>query len=255
MIRAYRMRGHLHANLDPLEPRAASAITRSSTRDLWLHRGRLRPPDLHRPCAGPRIRDPARDARRCCERTYCGDHRLRVHAYLRPEQKAWMQERIEGPDKEITFTPEGKQRDPQQADRGRRLREIPRRAISPAPSASGSTAAKSMIPALEQIIKRGGAARRARDRARHGASRPAQRAHQCDGQAVLARSSTSSRAAPPRPTTSKARATSNIISAPPPTASSTATQVHLSLTANPSHLEIVDPVVLGKVRAKQDQHH
>ena len=29
--------------------------------------------------------------------------------------------------------------------------------------------------------------------------------------------------------------------------------MHLSLTANPSHLEIVDPVVLGKVRAKQDQ--
>ena len=32
-------------------------------------------------------------------------------------------------------------------------------------------------------------------------------------------------------------------------------RVHLSLTANPSHLEIVDPVVLGKVRAKQDQLH
>ena len=30
-------------------------------------------------------------------------------------------------------------------------------------------------------------------------------------------------------------------------------RVHLSLTANPSHLEIADPVVLGKVRAKQDQ--
>ena len=30
--------------------------------------------------------------------------------------------------------------------------------------------------------------------------------------------------------------------------------VHLSLTANPSHLEVVDPVVLGKARAKQDQH-
>src|SRR5215475_14430687 len=31
-------------------------------------------------------------------------------------------------------------------------------------------------------------------------------------------------------------------------------RIHLSLTANPSHLEIVDPVVMGKVRAKQDQH-
>ncbi|MBZ0122583.1 MAG: 2-oxoglutarate dehydrogenase E1 component, partial [Roseovarius sp.] len=31
--------------------------------------------------------------------------------------------------------------------------------------------------------------------------------------------------------------------------------VHLSLTANPSHLEAVNPVVLGKVRAKQDQWH
>ena len=30
-------------------------------------------------------------------------------------------------------------------------------------------------------------------------------------------------------------------------------QVHLSLTANPSHLEAVNPVVLGKVRAKQAQ--
>ncbi len=29
-------------------------------------------------------------------------------------------------------------------------------------------------------------------------------------------------------------------------------RVHLSLTANPSHLEAVDPVVVGKVRAKQD---
>ena len=29
--------------------------------------------------------------------------------------------------------------------------------------------------------------------------------------------------------------------------------MHLSLTANPAHLEAVNPVVLGKVRAKQDQ--
>src|SRR3569833_13907 len=32
-------------------------------------------------------------------------------------------------------------------------------------------------------------------------------------------------------------------------------KVHLSLTPNPSHLEIVNPVVLGKARAKQWQLH
>lgn len=31
-------------------------------------------------------------------------------------------------------------------------------------------------------------------------------------------------------------------------------KVHLSLTANPSHLEAVDPIVVGKVRAKQSQY-
>src|SRR3990167_4071946 len=32
-------------------------------------------------------------------------------------------------------------------------------------------------------------------------------------------------------------------------------KIHLSLTANPSHLEAVDPVVVGKVRAKQTQYN
>jgi 2-oxoglutarate dehydrogenase E1 component len=32
-------------------------------------------------------------------------------------------------------------------------------------------------------------------------------------------------------------------------------KVHLSLTFNPSHLEFVDPVVSGRVRAKQDRYH
>ena len=63
-----------------------------------------------------------------------------------------------------------------------------------------------------------------------------------------------SRAAPPTPTPSRAPATSNIISGASSDREFDNNRIHLSLTANPSHLEIVDPVVLGKVRAKQDQH-
>ena len=56
IIRAYRIRGHLIADLDPLRPRGAASRTRSSTRDLRLHRGRHGPADLHRQRARPRDR-------------------------------------------------------------------------------------------------------------------------------------------------------------------------------------------------------
>jgi 2-oxoglutarate dehydrogenase E1 component len=61
MIRAYRMRGHLHADLDPLELREP-ATTRSCTHQLRFHRSRLGPQDLHRQCAGSGIRNHPRDA-------------------------------------------------------------------------------------------------------------------------------------------------------------------------------------------------
>ena len=82
---------------------------------------------------------------------------------------------------------------------------------------------------------------------RHGASRPAQRARQRHGQAVSRDLPRIRRRHRPIPRTSAARATSNITSAPPPTASSTASRSTCRWSPNPSHLEAVDPVVLGKV--------
>ncbi len=41
-------------------------------------------------------------------RTYCGHLGVEFMHITEPSEKAWIQERIEGPDKEITFTPEGK---------------------------------------------------------------------------------------------------------------------------------------------------
>jgi 2-oxoglutarate dehydrogenase complex dehydrogenase (E1) component-like enzyme len=51
MIRAYRMRGHLHADLDPLGDGAAQGIT-SSARHPTAFRRPISTADLHRPRAG-----------------------------------------------------------------------------------------------------------------------------------------------------------------------------------------------------------
>ena len=67
----------------------------------------------------------------------------------------------------------------------------------------------------------------------------------------IAPSSTNSPAARPIRPTSAARATSNITSAPRRDREFDGNKVHLSLLPNPSHLEAVDPVVLGKARAVQ----
>ena len=96
-------------------------------------------------------------------------------------------------------------------------------------------------------------ARRQRDRHRHGAPRPPQRARQRDGQAVSAPSSTSSRAARFKPDDVEGSGDVKYHLGASSDRAFDGNNVHLSLTANPSHLEIVDPVVLGKVRAKQDQ--
>src|SRR5690606_23079106 len=89
-------------------------------------------------------------------RTYCSTLGIEFMHISEPAEKAWIQERIEGPDKEISFTPEGK-------------RAILNKLIAAegfekfcdvkftATKRFGLDGAESLIPALEQIIKRGGA--------------------------------------------------------------------------------------------------
>ena len=84
MIRAYRIRGHLQANLDPLGIEPQGGHRRARPGHLRLRRSRLRPADLPRLRAGAGDRDAPRDP---------GDpapHLLRqrrraVHAHLRPD--------------------------------------------------------------------------------------------------------------------------------------------------------------------------
>ena len=154
MIRAYRMRGHLHANLDPLglEP----------PRDHEeLHPGSygFDEADYDRKIFIDNVLGlefaTIREMLAILRRTYCGTIGFEFMHISDPAEKAWIQERIEGPDKEISFTKEGK-------------RAILSKLVEaegfeaffdvkyPGAKRFGLDGGEAMIPALEQIIKRGG---------------------------------------------------------------------------------------------------
>ena len=129
LIRAYRMRGHLHANLDPLGLEPPKDRRRARPAHLRLHRGRLRPQDLPRQRARPRVRRPCARSSRSCAAHLLPDARRRVHAHLRPGAEgldAGAHRRAGQGDR---LHPRRQARDPQQAGRGRGLREVLRRQV------------------------------------------------------------------------------------------------------------------------------
>ena len=107
-------------------------------------------------------------------------------------------------------------------------------------------------PAARRDLRGRGRPRPRRGHHRHGPPRPAQRAGQHRRQALLRRSSASSRATSTR-ARSRAPATSSTTSAPKASSpSGNGATIKVSVAANPSHLEAVDPVLEGIARAKQD---
>ena len=59
-----------------------------------------------------------REILKILRRTYCRHIGVEFMHITSPAQKSWIQERIEGKDKDIAFTRRGQEGDPQQADRG-----------------------------------------------------------------------------------------------------------------------------------------
>ena len=107
MIRAYRMRGHLHANLDPLgleqrhdhgelHPATYGFEDKDYDRKIFID-GVL----------GMKYAS-VFEMVTILRRTYCGSIGFEFMHILNPQEKAWLQARIEGPKKEIVFTQEGK---------------------------------------------------------------------------------------------------------------------------------------------------
>jgi 2-oxoglutarate dehydrogenase E1 component len=251
LVRAYRVMGHLEANLDPLglEKRKPYPQLQPSFYGFYEQ-------DLDRPIfidgvMGLESATP-RQMVDILRRTYCGAIGYEFMHINDPEQKDWLQRRIEGPDKKISFTPQGK-------------RAILNKLIEAevfekfcgvkfvGTKRFGLDGGESMIPALEQIIKRGGQLgvkdivlgmphRGRLNVLANVMSKPYRQIfHEFAGGSAKPSEVQGSGDVKYHLGASSDRAFDG-------------NNVHLSLTANPSHLEAVDPVVLGKSRAKQYQY-
>jgi 2-oxoglutarate dehydrogenase E1 component len=250
LIRAYRARGHLHANLDPLglarrideeelDPRSYGFNDNDFDRKIFIdHVLGLEFATL-------------REIVAILQRTYCQTLGVEFMHISDPAQKGWIQERIEGPHKEISFTHEGKRAILNKLIEAEGFEKFCDLKFT-GTKRFGLDGAEAMIPALEQIIKRGGALgvkdiilgmpHRGRLNVLAQVLGKPHRAifHEFRGGSASPDEIEGSGDVKYHLGASSDREFDN-------------NRVHLSLTANPSHLEIVDPVVLGKARAKQDQ--
>ena len=248
LIRAFRIRGHLQSNLDPLgiEPPIQNP---ELTPEYWG----FSEADMDRPIFIDGVLGletaSLREILQIVRRTYCGNIGVQYMHIADPQEKAWVQERIEGRDKEITFTKEGKIAILKKLIETEGFERFCHRRF-PGTKRFGLDGGEAMIPALEQIIKRGGhlgikdiifgMAHRGRLNVLAGVMGKPYRAifHEFQGGSSLPSDIEGSSDVKYHMGASSDRAFDG-------------NNVHLSLTANPSHLEIVNPVVLGKTRAKQ----
>ena len=154
LIRAYRVRGHLHAKLDPLD-----INPRPNDQELHPSHYGFTEADWDRKIFLDNVLGlefgTIREIVGILERTYCQTLGVEFMHISDPAEKAWIQERIEGPDKEITFTREGKRAILNkliEAEGFEKFLDVRYTGTK----RFGLDGGESLIPALEQIIKRGG---------------------------------------------------------------------------------------------------
>ncbi|MEP3232399.1 MAG: 2-oxoglutarate dehydrogenase E1 component [Hyphomicrobiales bacterium] len=251
MIRAYRARGHLHAKLDPLgiagnkedfnelDPTNYGFVEEDYDRPIFI--------DNYLGIESTTIREMVA----ILQRTYCSTLGVEFMHISDPIAKSWIQQRIEGPDKEIAFTENGKKaifNKLVEAEGFEKFIDIRYTGTK----RFGLDGGESLVPALEQIIKRGGqlgVEEIVFGMAHRGRLNILSQVMGKPHEAIFHEFKGGSYAPDDVEGSGDVKYHLGVSS----DREFDGNNVHLSLMPNPSHLEIVNPVVLGKARAKQDQ--
>ena len=251
LIRAYRIRGHLTADLDPLNILKNDTHPELQPANYGFHESDMDRLIYIDNVLGLELAT-MREIVDIVKRTYCGTFALQYMHISNPSESQWLKERIEGYGKEINFTKRGRKAilnklvEAEGFEKFLHVKYMGTKRF-------GLDGGESLIPAMEQIIKRGGALgvkdiiigmphrgrlnvlvnvlakplRAIFNEFQGGSFKPKEVDGSGDVKYHLGASSDRE---------------------------FDGNKVHLSLTANPSHLEAVNPVVLGKARAKQEQY-
>ncbi|MFC4296401.1 2-oxoglutarate dehydrogenase E1 component [Novosphingobium tardum] len=248
LIRTYRVRGHLAANLDPLGL-TQRELPADLTPEYHGFTGAALDKKVYLGGALGLQWSTVRALVETLRANYCGHVGMEYMHIADVEERRFLQERMEGADKSIDFTPEGKKAILAAVIRGEQYEKfLGRKYVGT--KRFGLDGGESMIPALEAIIKYGGQlgvkeivygmSHRGRLNVLANVMAKPYRVifHEFSGGSANPDDVGGSGDVKYHLGTSTDREFDGI-------------KVHMSLVPNPSHLEAVDPVVLGKVRATQ----
>ncbi|MEM6266747.1 MAG: 2-oxoglutarate dehydrogenase E1 component, partial [Pseudomonadota bacterium] len=248
LVRLYRVRGHLAADLDPLGLSTKREIPADLTLDFHGLAGKEREQVYVGGVLGMEWTTVGELHQRLVE-VYCGKVGLEYMHIADTEERRFLQDKFESPGETIQFTPEGKKAILAAVMRGELYEEfLGKKYVGT--KRFGLDGGESMIPALEAVIKHGGSAgvreiiygmaHRGRLNVLANVMAKPYKVifHEFSGGSANPEDVGGSGDVKYHLGTSTDRSFDDI-------------EVHMSLVPNPSHLEAVNPVVLGKTRAQQ----
>ena len=250
LTRAYRIRGHMIANLDPL-----SLLKREEHPELKPETYGLSKKDENKKIfldgtLGLETSN-TKEIIKSLREIYCGNIGYEFMHMADPKERSWIRERIEGKEKGIKFTENGKRAilnkliEAEGFEKFLHIKFVGTKRF-------GLDGAESLIPALEQIIKRGGhlgvkevkigMPHRGRLNVLANMMQKPFRVifKEFFGEKIDSKKDFEGDVKYHLGASANREFDGNL--------------VHISLTDNPSHLEAVNPIVLGQVRAKQYFH-